>query len=343
MRAYHLEAHGSVDGLVLREAADPKPGLREVVVRIRAASLNFRDLMILKNVYFQPVTLGVIPLSDGAGEVVAVGEDVSRFKIGDRVAATFHPKWIAGRITHDQLATRFAPREHVGAGRDGLLTDTKVLSEEALVAIPPHLSFEEAATLPCAAVTAWSALTAPRQLAPGETVLTLGTGGVSIFALQLAKAFGARVIATTSSDDKAKRLKELGADAVVNYRSTPDWEREVRAANDGRGVDCVVEVGGAGTLARSLACAGPECQVSLIGVLAGTSGAFDPTALQRGVVTLRRVAVGNRLDFELMNRAIAHHKLRPVIDRVFPFEDARSAYRYLDSQQHFGKVVISHG
>jgi NADPH:quinone reductase-like Zn-dependent oxidoreductase len=342
MRAYYLESHGSVDGLVVREQADPKPGLREVAVRVRATSLNFRDLMILKNVYFQPVTLGVIPLSDGAGEIVAVGEGVSRFKVGDRVASTFHPKWIAGRITHEHLANRFAPREHVGAGRDGLLTDYKVLSEEALVAIPPHLSFEEAATLPCAAVTAWSALTAPRRLAPGETVLTLGTGGVSIFALQLAKTFGARVIATTSTNDKARRLRELGADAVVNYRSMPDWEREVRAANDGRGVDCIVEVGGAGTLARSLACAGPECQVSLIGVLAGAGGSFEATALQRGLVTLRRVGVGSRLDFELMNRAITHHKLRPVIDRVFPFEDAKSAYRYLDSQQHFGKVVISH-
>ena len=341
MRAYYLQSHGS-DGLVFQESADPKPGLREVAVRIRATSLNFRDLMILNNVYFQPVRLGVIPLSDGAGEVVAVGEGVSRFKIGDRVAATFHPKWIAGRITHEQLAHRFAPGEHVGAGRDGLLTDYKILSEEAVVTIPPHLSFEEAATLPCAAVTAWSALTAPRQLAPGETVLTLGTGGVSIFALQFAKAFGARVIATTSSDDKARRLRELGADAVVNYRSMPDWEHEVRAANDGRGVDCIVEVGGTGTLARSLACAGPECQVSLIGVLAGTSGSFDPTALKRGIVTLRRVAVGSRLDFELMNRAIALHKLKPVVDRVFPFEDAKSAYRYLESQQHFGKVVIAH-
>ncbi|MDQ8728897.1 NAD(P)-dependent alcohol dehydrogenase [Bradyrhizobium sp. LHD-71] len=342
MRAYHLESPGSVDGLVVRKAPNPKPGLREVAVRIRATSLNFRDLMILNNAYFQPVTPGVIPLSDGAGEVVALGEGASRFKVGDRVAATFHPKWIAGRITHEHLASRFAPGEHVGAGRDGLLTDYKVLNEEALVAIPPHLSFEEAATLPCAAVTAWSALTAPRQLAPGETVLTLGTGGVSIFALQLAKAFGARVIATTSSDEKATRLGELGADVVINYRTTPDWEREVRSATDGRGVDCVVEVGGAGTLARSLACAGPECQVSLIGVLAGKGGSFDMTALQRGLVSLRRIGVGSRQDFELMNRAITHQKLRPVIDRVFPFEDAKSAYRYLESQKHFGKVVVSH-
>lgn len=343
MRAYYLESLGNVDGLALRESGDPTPGLREVAVRVRATSLNFRDLMIIKDAYFQPVTTGVIPLSDGAGEVVAVGEGVSRFKVGDRVAAAFHPKWIAGRVTHEHVANRFSAREHVGAGRDGMLTDYKILSEEALVAIPQHLSFEEAATLPCAAVTAWSALTAPRQLAPGETVLTLGSGGVSIFALQFAKAFGARVVVTTSSDDKAARLRDLGADVVVNYRRTPDWDREVRAANEGRGVDCIVEVGGAGTLARSLACAGPECQVSLIGVLAGTSGSFDLTALQRGIVTLRRVAVGSRLDFELMNRAIAFHKLKPVVDRVFPFEDAKSAYRYLESQQHLGKVVISHG
>jgi NADPH:quinone reductase-like Zn-dependent oxidoreductase len=342
MRAFHLQSHG-IDGLVLREVADPKPGLREVAVRIRATSLNFRDLMILNNVYFQPVTPGVIPLSDGAGDVVAIGEGASRFKVGDRVAATFHPKWIAGRTTHEHLARRFAPREHVGAGRDGLLTDYKVFNEEELVAIPPHLSFEEAATLPCAAVTAWSALTAPRQAAPGETVLTLGTGGVSIFALQFAKAFGARVVATTSSDEKAKRLRELGADATVNYRTTPEWEHEVKTANDGGGVDYVVEIGGVGTLARSLACAGPECQVALIGVLAGRGGSVEAAALQRGIVTLRRVAVGSRLDFELMNRAIAQHKLRPVIDRVFPFEDAKAAYRHLESQQHFGKVVISHG
>jgi NADPH:quinone reductase-like Zn-dependent oxidoreductase len=343
MRAYHLDSDG-IDGLAFRETADPKPGLREVAVRVRASSLNYRDLLIVKNAYFsQPIRPGVIPLSDGAGEIVAVGEGVSRFKIGDRVAATFHPKWIAGRITHEHLASRFAPGEQVGAGRDGLLTDTKVLSEEALVAIPQHLSFADAATLPCAAVTAWSALTVMRQVAPGETVLTLGTGGVSIFAIQLAKAFGARVIATTSSTEKANRLRELGADAVVNYRATPEWDKEVRAANDGRGVDYVVEVAGAGTLARSLACAGPECQVALIGVLAGTGGSFDATALQRGIVSLRRITVGSRQDFELMNRALAHHKLKPVIDRVFPFGEAKTAFRHLESQQHFGKVVISHG
>lgn len=343
MRAYHLEAHGSVDGLVLRESANREPGPGKVAVRIRATSLNFRDLMILKNVYPMPVRLGVIPLSDAAGEIVAVGEGVSRFKVGERVASTFHPKWIAGRITHEHLANRFAPGAHVGAGRDGWLADYKIVGEEALVAIPPHLSFEEAATLPCAAVTAWSALTSPRQLAPGETVLTLGTGGVSIFALQLAKTFGARVVATTSSDDKAKRLQELGADAVVNYRSTENWDREVRAANEGRGVDCIVEVGGAGTLACSLACAGPECQVALIGGVAGASDPLDPAVLTRGITTLRRVTVGSRLDFELMNRAITQHRLKPVIDRIFAFEDAKSAYRYLESRQHFGKVVISHG
>src|SRR5947209_306377 len=246
MEAYRIDRFGSVDGIVRRSSEDPRPGPREILMRVRSSSLNYRDLMVLKSGGRGPTKLGVVPLSDGAGEVAAIGEGVTRVKIGDRIAGCFHPRWFGGPIKPDYLTDR------LGANLDGMLAEYAVLSEEALVHIPSHLSFEEAATLPCAAVTAWVALTGNRRITAGDTVLTQGSGGVSVFALQLARVLGARVIATTSTAEKAGRLKGLGASEVINYSEMPDWDKKARELTGGPGVDCVVEIGGPGTIAKSL-------------------------------------------------------------------------------------------
>src|ERR1700694_1644580 len=240
MEAYRIDHFGSIDGIVLRSSEDPRAGLKEGLMRVRASSLNYRDLMVLKGGGRGPTKVGVVPLSDGAGEVAAIGDGVTRGKIGDPIARWFHPRWFGGSIKPDYLTDR------LGANLDGMLAEHAVLSEEALVHLPSHLSYEEAATLPCAAVTAWVALTGNRQITAGDTVLTQGSGGVSVFALQFARLLGARVIATTSTADKAERLKALGASEVINYTEAPDWDEKARELTDGRGVDCVVEIGGAG-------------------------------------------------------------------------------------------------
>jgi len=338
MRAYRIENFGSVDGIVLGESPDPQPGTREILVRVRATSLNYRDLMVLKGGGRGPTKQGVVPLSDGAGEVVALGDRTSRFAVGDRVIGCFHPRWFGGPIKADYLTDR------LGANLDGMLAECAVVNEEAAVPIPGGLSFEEAATLPCAAVTAWVALTGDRRVTAGDTVLTQGTGGVSIFALQFARLLGAQVIATTSSPVKAERLKELGAAAVINYLETPDWHETVVKQTSGRGADCVVEIGGPGTLTNSIKALAVGGHISLIGSSLSHAGIMlDPLLLGGRGMTLGSISVGSRADFETMNRAIALHQLRPVIDRVFPFEQALGAYRHFESRAHFGKVVISHG
>lgn len=337
MDAYHIDRFGSVDGIVLRSSEDPQPGPKEILLRVRATSLNYRDLMVLKGGGRGPTKQGVIPLSDGAGEVAAIGEGVTRVKPGDRVIGTFHPRWFGGPLSADYLTDR------LGANLDGMLAQYAVLSEEALVPTPSDLSFEEAATLPCAAVTAWVALTGHRRVTAGDTVLTLGSGGVSVFALQFARLLGARVIATTSSQTKADRLKALGASDVINYNETPDWDAQARALTDGQGVDCVVEIGGPGTLAQSLKALAVGGHVSLIGSSLSPSGTMlDPLLLSGRGISIGSISVGSRADFAAMNRAIALHRLRPVIDSVFPFANARDAYRHFEGRSHFGKVVISH-
>jgi NADPH:quinone reductase-like Zn-dependent oxidoreductase len=263
MRAYHLERLGSLAGLVAVEQEIPSPGAGDVLVRVRASSLNFRDLLIINGVYPIPVPPGRVPLSDAAGEIMAVGAGVARFKVGDRVINSFFPNWFGGSFNQ-------MPDQYV-ANRDGWLTEYKVVSAEALVSMPEHLTFDEAATLPCAAVTAWSALAGTGS---GDIVLTEGTGGVSLFAVQLAKAMGARVIATTSSPEKARRLTELGADHVIDYRALPEWGDQVRALTGGRGVDRVVEVGGPDTLVQSIKAVAYGGQVSMVGV-------NKPSALRR--------------------------------------------------------------
>jgi NADPH:quinone reductase-like Zn-dependent oxidoreductase len=335
MKCYRLSSPG-IDGLTPHEEALPAPGPFEVVVRVRATSLNFRDLSVARGLYGRGGTKpDVVPLSDGAGEVAAVGPGVTRVKIGDRVAGIFMQRWLGGGITPEGAASA------LGGAIDGMLAEEVLLHEDGLVHLPAHLSFEEGATLPCAAVTAWHGLVDHGRIKPGDTVLILGTGGVSIFALQFARMMGASVLATSSSDAKIARLREMGVAAAVNYRTTPEWQDAIRAATEGRGVDHVVEVGGAGTLGRSMQAVRMGGRISMIGVLTG--GDVSPTPLLRGSIGLQGIYVGSREMFEAMNRAIASHAMRPVIDRVFPFADALAAYRHLESGSHFGKVVISHG
>jgi NADPH:quinone reductase-like Zn-dependent oxidoreductase len=336
MLLYRLPKAQSIDDLTLVEAAAPRPGRGQALVRMRAASLNYRDLMVVSGHYGRGTArANLVPLSDGAGEVIAVGPDVTRVKPGDRVAGIFMQSWTGGEISAADGASA------MGGGIDGVLAEEVVFEESGLVHLPAHLSFEEGATLPCAAVTAWNALYGLRPVQAGQSVLLLGTGGVSIFALQFAHAAGARVIATSSSDQKLAKAKSLGASDGINYKTTPEWQESVRTLTGGRGVDHVVEVGGAGTLPRSIQATRMGGTISVIGGLSGSAGEINPSAIIRHNVTLRGVYVGSRELFEAMNRAISLHKLRPVIDRTFPFKEAKAAYRHLQSQTHLGKVVIT--
>lgn len=335
MRQYWIEsAEGGIDGLRLVEREAPQPGPGQARVRVRAASLNYRDLLIISGAPLRKVPL--VPLSDGAGEVVAVGEGVTRVQPGDRVAALFFQGWLGGPMRREVHATA------LGGALDGMLSEEVVLHADGLVKVPEPLSFEEAATLPCAGLTAWNALNAQVPLLAGQTVLALGTGGVSIFALQFAKAQGARVIITSSSDEKLARARELGADETVNYVTTPDWDKAVLDLTGGYGVDRVIEVGGAGTLPLSLRSVTYGGRVVVIGGVAGRGASeIGPADIFGKSLTLQGIYVGSRDDFEAMSRAVAQLRLRPVIDRVFPFDEAREAYRYQKSGAHFGKVVIS--
>jgi NADPH:quinone reductase-like Zn-dependent oxidoreductase len=336
MKRYVIEK-GSTDmsGLKLVECAAPEPGDGELLIRVHAASLNYRDHAVVTGNYFGGVVQrDTIPLSDGAGEVVAVGPQVSRFGEGDRVIGNFFQGWIDGEPD-------IARTNALGSPADGMLSEYVVLPEDGVVACPDHLGFEEAACLPCAGVTAWHALVVSGHISPGQTVLALGTGGVSIFALQFARMAGARVIITSSSDEKLARASELGAVATINYRKTPEWEQEVLAVTGGKGVDHVVEVGGAGTLAKSFQSVGFRGQVSLIGVLSGREGDTNPHPLMLKNARMVGIFVGSRVMFEQMNEAIAINGMRPVVDKVFPFEDAPDAFAYQLAGKHFGKVVIA--
>jgi NADPH:quinone reductase-like Zn-dependent oxidoreductase len=336
MKAYEIQKGcTSLDGLRRMERAEPQPGHREVLVRVRATSLNYRDQIIITGGYFGgTVNRDLIPLSDGAGEVVATGPGVTRFKPGDRVAGTFFQVWVDGPPP--------GRLEALGVPLDGMLAEYVVLQEDGVVGIPESYSFEDAATLPCAAVTAWNALmVAGNRVKPGETVLCLGTGGVSIFALQFARCAGARVIVTSSSDEKIKRACELGASEGINYKRSPDWEKDVLRLTGGRGADHIIEVGGLGTLARSLQSVAPGGKVALIGVLAGMTGDTNPFPLMLKGASMHGIVVGNRAMFEEMNQAIEVNKIKPVIDKVFPFEEAAEAYRYQASGGLLGKIVIT--
>jgi NADPH:quinone reductase-like Zn-dependent oxidoreductase len=327
----------SIEELRLVNRPDPRLRSGQVLVRLRAASLNRRDQAIVTATYFgKATTRDVVPLSDGAGEVTAIGERVTRFKVGDRVVASFFQTPSDG--------PPFATRAALGSPLDGMLVEQIALYEDGLLPIPESLSFEEAACLPCAAVTAWNALMAAgAPVKAGDTVLVLGTGGVAVFALQFATAAGARVIVTSSSDEKIARVKALGASDGVNYKRTPDWEKEVLKLTEGRGVDCVIEVGGVGTLERSFDSLTAGGKVCLIGVLTGRRANLNPYALMWKEGTLHGIRVGNRDMFEQMNRAIEANNIRPAIDRVFGFEHAIDAFNHHGSGHFVGKVVVVTG
>ncbi len=331
MKAYLLKGFG-IEGLSFDDVPDPAPGPGQVLIKMRAWSLNYRDLLVVRGVYSPKLKFPFQILSDGVGEVTAVGAGVTRVKPGDRVAGTFMQAWREGEPSLEKSATA------LGGAIPGVAAQYVVLDSEGVVIVPSHLSDEEAATLPCAAVTAWHALAASGHLAAGETILVQGTGGVSIFALQFAQMFGARVIATSSSDKKLERVLKLGASDGINYKTTAEWGRKARELTGRVGVDHVVEVGGAGTLAQSLEAVRIGGRISLIGVLTG--GTVNPVPILMKNITVQGIYVGSREMFEAMNNAIALNGLKPVIDRVFPFSELPDALRHMESGAHFGKIVL---
>lgn len=319
--------------LVEKESTQPGPG--QVQVGIRAISLNYRDLMVVQGRYNPRLAMPRVPCSDGAGEVLAVGSGVTQWKPGDRVAGIFMQQWLAG----PPLAAY--AKSALGGDIDGMLATEIVLHESGLVRIPDHLSYREAATLPCAAVTAWNALFSAADTQPGHTVLILGTGGVSVFALQFAKLAGARVLGTSSSDEKLERAKTLGLDAGFNYRTNPDWEKWAHEQTSGEGVDLVIDIGGAGILPRAFRALRHGGTVAQIGVLAGASDTLDVRPILSKQLKIHGIYVGSRANFLAMNKAIAQSQLKPVIDSVFPFTEAPTALHHMEAAGHFGKIVIS--
>ncbi len=334
MKTYQLKDYGSLDGLALVDLPDPAPGPGQVLIRVHAASLNYRDLMIVLGSYGGTTPPGRIPLSDGAGEVVGVGAGVSRVKVGDRVAGIFFQTWLDGGI---QAAYHTSA---LGGAMDGMLAEYVTLSEDGVVKLPDYLTYEEGASLPCAAVTAWNGLVEQGRLTAGETVLLQGTGGVSMFALQIAKMHGARVILTSSSDEKLARAKALGADEGINYQTTRDWDKAVWGLTGKRGVDHVVEVGGPGTFAKSLQSARHGGHIAQIGVLSDVEALISPMPILGKSLNVTGIYVGSRAMFERLLSALTVGQTRPVIDRVFAFEEVQAAYAHLQSGAHFGKVVI---
>ncbi len=330
-----LDGAFGIENLRIVHRPKPEPGPGQALVRIHAASLNFRDYLVATGRYNPKMPLPRVPLSDGAGIVEAVGGGVTRVRPGDRVAGIFMQTWLDGpnRAEHGASA--------LGGAIDGVLADHVVFDENGLVQIPGHLSLAEAATLPCAAVTAWNALVEQGRVKAGDVVLVLGTGGVSLFALQFARLHGARVIATSGSDEKLARAIQLGASSGVNYKSTPAWDKRVRELTDGLGADHVIEVGGTGTLARSLGAARTSGNVAIIGVLSGISSEINIAPILHKHLTLHGIYVGSRAMFEDMNRAIAQHQLRPIVDRVFEMEEIQAALRHMESAAHFGKIVVT--
>ena len=333
MKAYEIQEFG-MDGLTAVDRPEPVPGPNQVLIKMHAWSLNYRDLMTLAGRYNPRLKLPQIPLSDGTGEIVAVGREVQSIKVGDCVASTFFERWLSGEATDEKAKTA------LGAGRDGVLAEYVALHQDGVIPIPEHLTYAEAATLPCAALTAWHALVAEGNVKAGDTILTLGTGGVSIFALQFALMNGCQVFITSSSNEKLERARQLGASRTINYKETPDWGKQIRQIAGGRGVYHVIEVGGAGTFNQSIAAVRRGGHISLIGVLAqGGEANIMPVLMNN--IRVQGIFVGSREMFSAMNAAIALHRMHPVIDRAFGFGEAREAFRCMESGKHFGKVCIS--
>jgi NADPH:quinone reductase-like Zn-dependent oxidoreductase len=335
MKTWRVVAGSHVEGLTL---ADEAPGAlkpAQVRVRLHAASLNFRDTMVLRGMYPGGSQVPLVPGSDGAGDVVETGSAVTRFKVGDRVTTSFFPDWIEGPPTPLTVAGA------LGGGGAGTLAEEIVLGEHSLIRSPAHLDYAQAATLTCAGVTAWRALFVAARIRPGETVLLLGTGGVSIWALQLAKAAGARVIITSSSDTKLARARELGADEVINYANTPEWSGEVRRLTQGQGVDAVLEVGGEKTIGQSLASVRMDGTIVIIGAVSGAGGAILPRQLITGSTRVQGVYVGSRSMHEDLARFVELAKIIPVVDRTFPLTEAPQAFNYCLAGKHFGKVALA--
>ena len=335
IRQYQFAPAASGYQLVLKEVPRPQAGATEVLVKVRAVSLNRRDLNMLNNDYgAEDAYTGGIPLSDGAGEVIAVGSHVTRFRVGDRVAGIFFERWIEGPPSAGALES------DRGGNPGGMLSEIIVAHEDGLVAIPDHLSYEEAATLPCAAVTAWVGLFKRGHLQPQQYVLLEGTGGVSVFGLIFAAAAGAKPIITSSSDEKLRRAMKLGATGTVNYRKDPDWQVAVRRQTEGHGVDQVLDVGGRDTLGKALEALAYGGHIALIGGLSGYGSDIPTDSLMWINATASGVYVGSRQDFEAMNAFISEHEIRPLIDRVFEFEQARDAFDYMSNGNFIGKIVI---
>ncbi len=333
MKFFEIQEFG-IDNLALVERDTPQPGDYEVLVRMKAASLNYRDYMAVKGTYNPKMRRPMVPLSDGCGVVEELGPAVTRFKKGDRVSPCFMQKWIEGPPTKEKGASA------LGGAIDGVLREFAVFSEEGLVPAPPSLTDEEVAALPCAAVTAWHALFEHTPAAPGDTILLQGTGGVSIFALQFASLAGLRAIITSSSDEKLAFATKLGASETINYKRSPNWDEEARKLTKGEGVDHIIEVGGSGTMPRSLKALRMEGVISVIGVLSGGEPTVSPAPILMNSIRIQGIYVGSRAMFERMNRAIEFHRLKPVIDKIFPWTEIKEALRYMEAQQHFGKICL---
>ena len=333
MKVIEIRDMFGVDALQLVERPDPLPGPGQVLLKMKAFSINYRDLLVVNGVGRWRSPLPRVPLSDGVGTVTATGNGVSRVKLGDRVAPIFYPKWLEGRAAAEKIGQALG-----GAAADGVLAEYTLVDQASLVLVPSHLTDEQAATLPCAGVTAWSALVPFGDITPGDTVVVLGTGGVALFALQFARLLGARVIVTSSSDHKLARAKELGAAAGINYKLTPDWPRAVVELTDGVGADYVVDT--VGELKEAIAAVRLGGTVAFVGLLIGMTAEVDLVTFMGKCARIEAVDVGSRAMFEAMNKAIAFHGMRPVVDRVFAFNELGAALMYLSAARHFGKVCL---
>jgi NADPH:quinone reductase-like Zn-dependent oxidoreductase len=332
MRAFEIQEFG-IDNLKLVNHDVPRPGSGEVLVQLRAASLNFRDLMVTEGQYNPKLKRPMIPLSDGIGVVTEIGPGVTRFKTGDRVAGIFMQEWIEGPVN------RVKAKSALGGAIQGVLAEYRTFHEDGLVPVPEYLSDVEAACLPCAGVTAWHALFEERPPNPGDTVLIQGTGGVSIFALQFTTAAGLRSVVISSSNEKLERARQLGATHTLNYRDEPEWDKSVLSLLPD-GVDCVVEVGGVDTIARSLKTVRMGGMIAVIGALTGAAPSIDPRAILMNTIQVQGIYVGSRSMFERMNRALELRQIRPIVHRVFPWLEVREAMKFMKAQSHLGKICL---